>query len=254
MDPADARALRDEAVRRELVLVCAPPVMLFPQITYVRKLLDSGDLGTIRSARVQAIGGIPPWTGFASDPSPYFAPAAGPLVDIGVYPLHALTGLLGPAASVMAMSQRTRDDFVIRDGPFRDKVIPVECADHWQLLLGLRGCIASLEAGFATVESAALDCELRGDAGAVAFSVLDGSAPVRVFRPGSGWTDVTLAHERESSADLMLGVLNLIDCMSGGPPTPASADDAIHVLDILAAASRSAELGKLVEVATSAPG
>jgi predicted dehydrogenase len=249
MNPADARTLRDEAVRRGLVLVCAPPVMLFPQVTYVRQLLDSGGLGVIRSVRAQAIGGIPPWSGYESDPSPYFSPDAGPLVDIGVYPLHALTGLLGPAESVLAMSRRTRENFVIRDGPLREKVVSVECEDHWQLLVELGGCIGSVEASFATVQSAALECELRGDAGAVAFSVLDSAAPVRVLRPGAaGWTDVMLAHERESSADLMLGVLHLIDCISNGRPTLASADHAIHVLDILAAARRSAARGELIEL------
>ena len=255
MNPADARALRDEAARRGLVLVSAPPVMLFPQVTYVRELVDSGDLGVIRSARAQAIGGIPPWSGYESDPSPYFRPDAGPLVDIGVYPLHALTGLVGPAESVLAMSRRTRERFVIGDGPLRDKVVPVECDDHWQLLVGLRDCIGSVEASFATAPSAALECELRGDAGAVAFSVLDSAAPVRVRRPGAGWTDVTLAHGRGSGADLMLGILHLIDCISSSRPTLASADHAIHVLDILASARRSAALGKLIELGslTGAP-
>lgn len=248
MNPADARALRDEAARRGLVLVCAPPVMLFPQVTYVRQLLDSGDLGIIRSARAQAIGGIPPWPGYESDPSPYFRPDAGPLVDIGVYPLHALTGLLGPAESVSAMSRRTRESFVIGDGPLRGTVVPVDCEDHWQLLVELHSCIGSVEASFATARSAAQECELRGDAGAVAFSVLDGAAPVRILRPGAGWTDVTLPRGGESGADLMLGILHLIDCISDGRPTLASADHAVHVLDILAAARQSTALGKLIEL------
>jgi predicted dehydrogenase len=248
MTPADARELRDGAVRRGLVLVCAPPVMLFPQVTYVRQLLNSGDLGAIRSFRAQAIGGIPPWSGYESDPSPYFGPDAGPLVDIGVYQLHALTGLLGPAESVLAMSRRTRENFVIGDGPLREKVVPVQCEDHWQLLVALPGCIGSVEASFATVESAAPECELRGDAGAVAFSLLGSASPLRVLRPGTGWTDVMVAHERESGADLMLGMLHLVDCISKGRPALASADHAIHVLDILAAARRSAALGKSIEI------
>jgi hypothetical protein len=49
----------------------------------------------------------------------------------------------------------------------------------------------------------------------------------------------------------MLGVLHLIDCVSNGGPTLASADHAIHVLDILAAASRSAALGNLIKLERS---
>lgn len=248
---ADARELGDEAARRGLVLACAPAVMLFRQVSYVGKLLASGDLGEIRSVRAQAIGGMPPWAGFESDPSPYFGPSGGPLVDIGVYPLHALIGLLGPATSVMAMSQRTRDSFVIADGEHRGTVVPVDCQDHWQLLVRTPGCIASVEASFATAKSTSLECEFRGDAGSVAFSVLDHTAPVRVLRSGSTeWDDVRLVHERASGPDLMLGVLHLIDCVLEGRPPLIPADHAIHVLDILAAAGESVTRGESVAVAS----
>ncbi len=98
----EARELRDLAVQQGLVLVCAPSVLLFPQVRYVHELLASGHLGVIRSARAHANGGVPPWAGYASDPSPFFSAAVGPLVDMGVYPLHVLTGLLGPVSRVAA--------------------------------------------------------------------------------------------------------------------------------------------------------
>lgn len=41
---------------------------------------------------------------------------------------------------------------------------------------------------------------------------------------------------------------HLIDCISGDAPELASADHAIHVLDILAAARSSAARGKLIEL------
>jgi len=83
--PDRARALRDIAAERHLMLVCAPSIMLFPQIVYVQELLHSGELGTVRSARVQALTGVPPWPGYESDPSQFFEADTGPLVDMGVY-------------------------------------------------------------------------------------------------------------------------------------------------------------------------
>jgi len=248
----EARELRDLAARLGLVLVCAPSVLLFPQVRYVRELVVSGRIGVIRSARAHANGGVPPWPGYESDPTPFFSAAGGPLVDMAVYPLHALTGLLGPVSRVAALARRTRDSFVIDEGPFRGKVVPVDCEDHWQLVAELPDCVASVEATFATAESAAPECELRSDAGAVAFSLLDVAAPVRVLEPGaSTWADVTVAHERASGPDHILGVLHMIDCIASGLRPLASAEDAVHVLDVIEAARRAAASGEPVAVDAS---
>jgi predicted dehydrogenase len=244
-----ARELRDEAVRRQVVVVAAPSVMLFPQVVRVRDLLVSGDLGTIRSAHAHAIAGPPPWPGYESDPSPFFAANGGPLIDMAVYPLHALTGLLGPARRVAALAQQTRDRFVIEEGPLQGRQIPIESQDHWQLLLEVPGCIASIEANFATAPSSAPECELRSDRAAVAFSLLDVSAPVRVLWPGADtWTDLEVAHDRAAGPDHILGVKHLAECVAGGSEPVAGADHAIHVLDVLEAAETSVERNTTVSI------
>ena len=66
--PAQAKALEQLASERGLALVCAPSIMLFPQIAKVRQLLASGELGAVRAARAQALTGPPPWPGYGSDP------------------------------------------------------------------------------------------------------------------------------------------------------------------------------------------
>jgi predicted dehydrogenase len=245
-----ARELRAEADSRGLVLVCAPSVLLYPQLVRAREIVGSGELGTVWSARAQAFGGVPPWAGYDSDPSPYFSAGVGPLVDVGVYPLHALSGLLGPVRSVSAMARRTRARFTIAAGPRGGQVIPVEAEDDWQLILDLGTCLASVEANFATVDSAAADCELRGDQGAIAFSLLDVAAPVSVQQPGAdGWSEFSAGAERSSGPDHILGVLHLAECIATGRPPLVSAAHAIHVLDVIEAARRSASLGQTVSVA-----
>ena len=58
---------------------------------------------------------------------------------MGVYPLHAITGLLGPAVEVAAMSDRTRDAFTVVEGPFAGERVAVESDDNWQLIMRLAG-------------------------------------------------------------------------------------------------------------------
>jgi predicted dehydrogenase len=245
----DARTLRDVAAAGQLVLVCAPSAMLFPQVAQVREILSSGELGVIRSARAQALAGVPPWPGYHSDPSPFFETVAGPLVDMGVYPLHVLTGLLGPVSTVAAIASQGRESFTVTDGPFEGKVVAVETEDEWQLLARLGDCVASVEANFSTAGSAAADCELRGDLGAVAFSLFDVSAPISLLRPGKdNWTDVPVAHEREGGPDHVLGIQHLVECIRDGKAPIPNADHAIHVLEIIEAAREAARSGRTVTV------
>jgi predicted dehydrogenase len=247
--PAQAKALEQLAAERGLVLVCAPSTMLFPQIVKVRQLLASGALGVVRAARAQALTGPPPWPGYGSDPSFFFENDAGPLVDMGVYPLHVLTGLLGPASSVTAMASQAMQSFVVTDGPFEGKVIPVKAEDTWQVIARLGGCIASIEANFSTVGSAAADCELRGERAGVAFSLFDVSAPVSVLPAGqSEWTEVPVVHERAGGPDHLLGIRELLDCIAGGRAPVPSARHAVHVLEVIEAARESARTGRTVTI------
>jgi predicted dehydrogenase len=247
--PADARELHEEAERRNLVLVCAPSVLLFPQLRRVSEILGSGRLGTILAARAHAIAGPPPWAGYDSDPTPFFGAEGGPLVDMAVYPLHALTGLLGPATSVSALAGRARDAFSIAEGPYSGQRVPVVSEDSWQLLLRIGACLVSLEANFSTVPSPAPECELRSEHGGVAFSLLDVSAPVSVLSEGAEeWIDEDVAHERESGPDHILGVEHLVECVASGEHPVASAEHAIHVLDTIAAARHAVAEGRTVAI------
>jgi predicted dehydrogenase len=237
---AEALELHEEAVRGGLVLVCAPSVMLFPQLRRVGEIIASGHLGTILAARAHAIAGPPPWTGYDSDPTPFFAAVGGPLIDMAVYPLHALTGLLGPVTSVSALATRARESFTVEEGPHSGQQVPVVSDDTWQLLLRIGTCLASVEANFSTVPSPAPECELRGERGGVAFSLLDVSAPISLLAEGADdWVDEPVEHARESGPDHILGIEHLADCIVSGERPLASSEQAIHVLSVIEAARRS---------------
>ncbi|MDX6563784.1 MAG: hypothetical protein QOD65_3598 [Gaiellales bacterium] len=252
---AEAQELHDEAERQGVVLVAAPSLMLFPQVRRVREIVASGKLGAILAARAHAIAGPPPWAGYDSDPTPFFSAEGGPLVDMAVYPLHALTGLLGHATAVSALASSARDSFVVADGPLAGERIPVASDDSWQLLLRIGSCLASVEANFSTVPSRAPECELRGELGGVAFSLLDVSAPISLLCEGSEeWVEEPVEHERESGPDHILGVEHLLACVSSGERPIASAEHAIHVIDVIEAARESVAEERTVGVAQGSAG
>ncbi|MGH2614963.1 MAG: Gfo/Idh/MocA family protein [Thermomicrobiales bacterium] len=249
---ADARRIRDEAARRGLTLVCAPSVLLFPQVRFAWELVKSGAIGTVHAALGRGYGGVPPWSGYPSDPSSFFARGGGPLADMGVYPLHAITGMLGPAKRVSAFAARAQDEFVIDDGPFSGKRVPIEVEDNWHLMLDFGdGRLASVTANNVARDSRAPQMELFGLEGTVSVNLLDVSAPVDTLIPGEGWRSHSVPHEREAGPDHLLGVEHLVDCVTNGAQPIPSIDHAIHVIEILEAAARSAATGRAIELSTS---
>jgi predicted dehydrogenase len=247
----EAAEIQDAACDAGLVVVAAPCVMLFPQVRRAREVLGSGSLGQVHSAHGLALGGIPPWEGYISDPSPFFAADAGPLVDMSVYPLHALTGLLGPARRVSALSRRTRDSFAVTAGSFAGRTIDVDADDNWQLILELAsGALACIEANNCVQGSLGPELELAGEAGSIGLSLLDVAEPVRTLS-GGVITAHSIPHERESGPDHVLGVEHLIDCVERGEEPALSVEHAHHVLEVLEAARLSAAEGRTVDLSAS---
>lgn len=248
----EARRLRDEASQRRLTLVCAPSVLLFPQVRFAKDLVGNGKIGPVHAALGRGYGGIPPWGGYPSDPSPFFARGGGPLADMGVYPLHAITGILGPAKRVSAFASQVQDGFVIGDGPLAGKRVPIEVEDNWHLMLDFGdGRIASVTANNVARDSRAPQMELFGLAGTVAVDLLDVSAPVETLLPGEPWRQEAVPHQRAAGPDHLLGVEHLVECVTSGAQPIPSIDHAIHVIEIMEAAAESSRSGRVVELQTA---
>jgi predicted dehydrogenase len=242
----DAERLRSAARERGRKLVCAPCVMLFPQVCHARALLADGVVGPVYSASAYGHGGVPPWGGYPSDPSPFFAPGGGPAFDMGVYPLHALTGLLGPARHVTAMASRAQDRFTIADGPLQGKQVRIEVEDNWHLLLDFGGGrLASVQANNCVQGARAPQMELFGLAGTIALDILDVSAPVHLLRAGEGWQTIDLPRTgRARGPDHLLGIEHLVDCIQHDREPVLSIDHALHVIEILEKAAIAAQTGR----------
>ncbi len=247
----EAEQLRAVASERDLVLVCAPSVLLFPQIRKVQELLARQAIGPVHSAIGHGFGGVPPWIGYGSDPTQFFARGAGPVADMGVYPLHAIIGLFGPVRRVSAMAVQAQHEFIVQDGPARGKRVPIEVADTWHLSLKVGGdLLVTILANNSAVGSRAPQLELLGLEGTIAANLLDVSAPVELLRDGE-WKRLEVHHERERGPDHVLGVEHLLDCIDKGQKPLPGIGHAIHALEVIEAAERSAREGRHIELPTA---
>ena len=244
---ADVRRIETAAYAHGLTVICAPCVMRFPQVLHAKALLDAGEIGPVHLARGRGWGGVPPWGGYSSDPAPFFARGGGPLRDMGVYPLHALTGLLGPVLRVMAMCAQAQREFIPLEGPAAGRSIAVEEPDAWLLLLDFGGNrIATLESNNAAQATKAPELELFGLRGTIGLNLIDVGAPVDVMKAAG---DGSFAPQpfpntgRKSGPDHLLGVEHLLDVMQKNAAPALTLAHAAHVIDVIDAAVKSAEAG-----------
>ncbi len=252
---AEADDLIARAAAAGVKLVASPGMMLFPHNQRARRLVLEGALGRVTWA-ITGASGVGDYhlaeefrTGqdILSDINPawyYRRPGGGPQYDVTVYCLHILTGILGPARRVTAMSGQQ-----IAEREYRGEKIVCDMDDTTFLLLDFGGALfATVYAATAGGLTEAFQPNLYGSAGAIIgtkFRDRDLKQPADLPPHVSGpHPDLREYHVFE---DLM----QLVDSIRLDQPTIANAEHARHVIDIIEAGYRSAETGQHQDLTTS---
>jgi predicted dehydrogenase len=117
----------------------APAMVVSPQFAFMAKTLASGKLGKLAAAHADYGHTGPDWAAF------FYEKGGGSLPDLAVYNLTTLTGLLGPAKAVAAMTSVVTPTRTIR-GKGEIKVVAEDNAmvlmDHGD------GLISHVQSGF----------------------------------------------------------------------------------------------------------
>jgi predicted dehydrogenase len=206
--------------------------------------------------RLNAPGGAP------INPSWYFKkPGGGPMYDITVYSLHQLTSVLGPALRVAAMS-----GIRIPEREFLGSRIAADADDNTILLLdygdGLFAAVHGTAAGGistqfgagvffgtrGTIDGVLLNgerFEFPGHADTLSEPVTDWEAQMRVLPHVIG------VHRTIPESHVFEDVMQLVEWVIEGRPTPVTAEHARHVIDIIESGYRSAETGQTQKLTTT---
>lgn len=268
---AEATELIELAAANGLRLVASPGEVLRPQLARTRELITAGAIGRLSWAICGCAFGRyheteePERRGVAGepiDPSWYFRrPGGGPLYDMTSYALHGLTTVLGPAARVTAMS-----GVVLPQREFAGRRIDAEMDDNSIALLdfgsGAFAVVHGTAAGTVIEDFAA--ARFFGTDGEIAGLLLNGKPfdfPGRELTTDAPTWDwdvqmrvlphVTGPHRQIPESHVFEDIMQLVDWVREGVPSPVTAEHARHVIDIIESTYRSAASGRTETLSTT---
>lgn len=253
----EATELSEIARRQGRRLFCAPSTMATARFRWIKAVVERGQVGTPHTIKAH-IGGMGPagWSTYMGDPRVFYKKGVGPLVDVGVYMLHVITGLFGPARSVQANGGIVYPEREISIERFRGEKVTVETPDVLSINLGLSGNrYAHLFASFAMPAHKTPMFELYGTSGTISVhggQWYNGNGPSDLFEPGKGWQNDVPAPDPLVSPDILgAGIIHAVECIESNSASMLTAEHATHVLEIMNGALASIESGQPVELATT---
>ena len=261
---AQADDLIASAAAKDIKLVASPGELINPRLQAIRKLVVDGKLGTLTWAITGATfgtyhedeGGVrhgdDPLTNV--NPAWYFRkPGGGPLYDMTVYGLHALTAVVGPAKRVTAFS-----GIRIKEREFQGQLLPTDMDDQTMMVLDFGDAFFGFVYGVAAGGLQIGRPHIMGTKGVINGGELNGE-PIdyegRAIAEKYSYTaplpHVTGEHRQMAEMHVFEDVMQLVDLVRDGTPTPATAEHARHVIEIFDAAYRSAESSQAQDLYTT---
>lgn len=239
------------AREKELRVGCAPDTFLGAGFQSARAYFDEGAIGAPVAANAFLM-----WRGhehWHANPEFYYKPGGGPMLDMGVYYLTAMVHLLGPVRRVTGSARATWAERTILSEPLKGQIIEVEVPTYFACVLDFAcGAIGTLITTFDAQASGLPNIELYGETGTLDLpdpNTFGGPLRKRT-RPNDEWKELELrfGHAGRTRG---LGAADMAACIVEDRPHRASAEMALHVLEIMEAVQVASETGRHVELTTS---
>ena len=248
---AEGKALVDYAKLKGVRIWGAPAVVTSPQFEFMSKTIQEGKLGKLASAHGQYGHTGPTWSSF------FYEPLGGSMPDLGVYNMATLTGLLGPAKSVMAMTS-----IVNKEREIDEKgIVKVNEEDNAHILLEHdKGVISHIMCGFNYFDPFGHEAknqtlhsiQIFGDKGNMRLIGYDWE-PKSVVLDNS-WTEAPQVVQTDDGGyQWQEGATHIAGALSKNIEPRINVLHSLHVLEIIEAARRSSKEGMKVKLVSSFP-
>jgi predicted dehydrogenase len=234
------------AVHKKLRLWGAPITVQSPQFAFMAKTLAAGKLGRVAAAHADYGHEGPNWSAF------FYEKLGGSMPDLAVYNLTTLTGLLGPAKSVVAMlsivtpERRVSDKGQIQVAEEDNAMILIDHGD---------GIISHVQSGFNYFNPHGHDGSKEGRH---TISIVGSQGIIGMV--GYDWAPLGVDLATMSSPSFerhvpdpqgyiwQQGAALAAECLATGKELLATPEQALHVLEVITAARESQAMGKRVAI------
>ena len=248
---AEGKALVDFAKLKGVRIWGAPAVVTSPQFEFMSKTIQEGKLGKLASAHGQYGHTGPTWSSF------FYEPLGGSMPDLGVYNMATLTGLLGPAKSVMAMTSIVNKERAIDE----KGIVKVNEEDNAHILLEHdNGVISHIMCGFNYFDPFGHEAknqtlhsiQIFGDKGNMRLIGYDWE-PKSVVLDNS-WTEAPQVVQTDDGGyQWQEGATHIAGALSKNIEPRINVLHSLHVLEIIEAARKSSKEGIKVKLVSSFP-
>lgn len=242
----EGKTLLDLAKSKKLRLWGAPAVVNSPQFAFMAQTIKDKKLGRVAAAHGHYGHTGPTWSAF------FYEKNGGSLPDLGVYNIATLTGLLGPAKSVVAITtivnpKRTVDN---------KGEIKVEAEDNAMLILEHEGgALSHIQCGFNYFDphghggkgQTQATIKLWGDYGNMSLIGYDWE-PMGV-ELATSWTEPPVVHVTDDKGyKWQEGASVISEALAKNIEPRIAVEHALHVLEIIEAARNSSKTGQRIQL------
>jgi predicted dehydrogenase len=242
----EGRALLDLAKSKKLRIWGAPAVVNSPQFAWMSKALREGKIGKISAAHAHYGHTGPTWSAF------FYEKGGGSLPDLGVYNIATLTGLLGPAKYVTAMTSIVTPERTVDN---KGK-IKVEAEDNAMLLMDHgNGIISHVQCGFNYFDP--YGHEGKGqERPSIQIWGTHGNMSLIGYDWAPHGVDLVI-HDHEAPQRMVPdpgtyvwqeGASVISESLAKGTEPLINAEHALHVLEVIEATRHSAATGKKIKL------
>jgi predicted dehydrogenase len=246
---AEGKELLDLARSKNLRLWGAPAVVNSPQFAFMNTMIQEGKLGRVASGHGQYGHTGPGWSAF------FYEKDGGSMPDLGVYNIATLTGLLGPAKSIVAMTSIVNPERVVDD---KGK-IKVEAEDNAHILMDhSKGIISHVMCGFNYFDPHGHEA---GNQTLHTIQIFGDKANMRMI--GYDWeTNGVVVDDSWDEAPKLLstdkgsyvwqeGATVVSESIVQSTEPKINVEHALHVLEIIEAARKSQEMGRRINLSST---
>ncbi len=248
---AEGKALLDLAKSQKLRIWGAPAVVNSPQFAFMSKQIQEGKLGRIASAHGQYGHTGPNWSAF------FYEKNGGSMPDLGVYNIATLTGLLGPARSIMAMTSIVNPERTVDD---KGKIKVVAEDNAHILMMHDKNVISHVMCGFCYFDPHGHEAtnqtlhsiQIYGDYGNIRLIGYDWETNGVML--DTDWEKPPVLVSTDKGGYVWQEGANVVgESLLTGVEPKINVEHALHVLEIIEAARKSQETGKRITLKSKFP-